>query len=217
MSDEEAEPLLKAGAIEEINQPFTGQIKPPPKLSSASTPFREKFNQLHAIAGDMKTEIHRLDGTIEERGQALQAIYAAKVTRADFLQYLKDDLRQRGEQFVQDLKSEFHAGRIPDLYFQFRNQEGRREAGATIAMKCLAGSAKNVDVMTEAGFFFYFGDLIAERFCDALDATGKVKFGETTIPISERRAQCKKLETEIAKLQFQRDAMTADMIEAGLV
>lgn len=212
LSEEVAAELLKSGSIEPINKPFDGKIKPQPPISNADSPFKKQLEQLHESARNAKAELHRFDGEIKQSERSLQAIYAEKVTRADFLAYLKDDFRQRSQQFVVNLRLDFLRV-LPNL--QFRNQECRLENGADIMLPFFSGKT-SLPGMTDEAYFFYFGDLIAERFCDAIDATGLVKWGETTVPIEERRAQCKKIEAEITALQVQRDALAADLDEAGL-
>jgi hypothetical protein len=68
--------------------------------------------------------------------------------------------------------------------------------------------------MTEEGFCFYFGDLIAERIGQAIKSD--MTWDNGVMPVAERKKLVAALDAEIADLRKKRNELAAELIDAGL-
>ena len=67
--------------------------------------------------------------------------------------------------------------------------------------------------MTPAALYWLFGEQIAERFGDALDA---LPWPDNAVPVAERRARMATIDAELERLIAYRDELAAELSAVGM-
>ena len=175
------------------------------------------LNDLKKAADSVKTDIKTLDEQIHALNGERESLMNSPVSREDFAAYVRADLAKRGELFQYRIKQfadhtgrgnaklnssfvaldrVFHGGRLQN--FPFMNGED-----------CFDGFAPSADA-----FFFYFGDLIAERFMAALDVVHDWPQGG--IPVADLRKRIAEIDHELDTLMTRRDELASQLLSVGI-
>lgn len=159
--------------------------------------------QLKSVANDLKGQIHELDERIQDAEQRRNLITQETVSKADFMIFLRADIRAKGKPFW---------GSLRPMIKNAPRQYPMLERGLTLPY--LTGNEFAPVVMTEEAAFFYLGDLIADRIERAISEDMEWPHG--VMPVSERRKLVAQIDAEILDLKEQRQELAAQLLEAGL-
>ena len=170
--------------------------------------LNKALSQLRQAAEQLTQEVARLDQHIAGLYAKRDALTSEPVTKADFLEYIRADLRKRAKRFAYTLR----AG-LKNVNKSFSSLERAKDDPAQlIHLPYLAEPGLPVDV-TEAAMFFYFEDVIVAGVSRQVDA---MPWPENAQTVSGRSEALAKLDAEIAALEKQRDALANELIDAGL-
>jgi hypothetical protein len=163
---------------------------------------------LRNAAEELLGEISALDTQTAECQRRRDAAASAAVSKQDYLTYIKADIERQGRIFAKQFAREVE-GRSRD----YGTLERNKQSGIGERLPYLTGRYAVPVPITEEAVFFYFGDLIAERLGDALDGVG---WPNDAMPAAQRAKLIAELEAEIASLKQRRDALAAQLTQAGL-
>jgi hypothetical protein len=158
-----------------------------------------------------------LDDEISTLNQERQGLLDAPVSRDEYATYVKADIAKRGELFARRING-------------FASHKGRGSARINTSFialeRALNGSGlQNIPFMngedcfdgfnpTPEAFYWYFGDLIADRFMAALDAVHDWPKGG--VPLVDRRNRIAELDQAIEKLVDRRDELVSQLNSVGI-
>lgn len=165
--------------------------------------FKKVFAQLKTITERLKSEIHELDALIADASKRREVIISTAVSKEDFIAYIRADIRDKGKRFWSGMRT---------LIEQRPKEYPALERG--IGLDYLSGAIRSPEIVPPSAFFFYFGDLIAERISRAIDED--LDWPNGTMPVTERKVIVAKIDAEIADLRKQRKELADQLIEAGL-
>jgi hypothetical protein len=168
--------------------------------------FKALVAEMKKSAADVRSKIKALDVEIEALNEERRAINAAPVSKADFMEYLRSDIQRR-------------AARMPLLLAQnltrsgesrnFENLERIDSRAGKQDIPYINGDSP-VDHVTlgDPAFFWYFGDLIAERFEQVVDG---LSWPADAMPVTQRRQRIKEIDSKIGSLTAQRNMLEMDL------
>lgn len=175
------------------------------------------LTKLKTVAESVKGEIQALDEQIGTLNQERQALVDAPVSRDEYAAYVKADVARRGELFLNRMR-------------MFAKGKGRGNAKfdpcfATLERVYEGGRLQNLPFMngedsfdgfnpSPEAFYWYFGDLIAERFMAALDAVHT--WPQAGIPLADRRRRIAEIDQVIDDLVTQRDELASQLMSVGI-
>lgn len=175
------------------------------------------LTELKKAAESVKTDIQTLDEQIHALNVEREGLMNSPVSREDFAAYVKADLAKRGELFQHRIK-------------QFAAHKGRGNAKLDSSFVALervfqAGRLQNFPFMngedcfdgfglSADAFFFYFGDLIAERFVAGLDVVHDWPQGG--IPVADLRKRIAEIDHELDTLLRRRDDLASQLLSVGM-
>jgi hypothetical protein len=170
--------------------------------------INKALETLRNAAEELLGEISALDTQISECQRRRDAIASATVSKADYMEYIKADIERQGRIFAKQIALEVEGKRR-----DYGTLERNKHSGIGERLPYLTGRYAVPVPITEEAVFFYFGDLIAERLGDALDGVG---WPNDAIPAAQRAKLIAELEAEIASLKQRRDALAAQLTQAGM-
>lgn len=179
--------------------------------------FTGLLDKLKKAAESIKGQIHSIDENISALNQERQALMDAPVSRDDYAAYVKADLARRGELFLSRMK-------------KFANGSGRGSAKldprfVTLERAYERGGLQNFPFMngedcfdgfnpSPEAFYWYFGDLIADRFMAALDPF--FVWPKECVPLEDRRKRIAEIDQEMDELVTRRDELASQLTNAGM-
>jgi septal ring factor EnvC (AmiA/AmiB activator) len=168
--------------------------------------FKALVAEMKKSAADVRSKIKALDAEIEELNEERQAINAAPVSKADFMEYLRSDIQRRAARMPQLLQQTF-AQREKSRNFEILERIDSR--GGKQDVPYINGDSP-VDHVTlgDHAFFWYFGDLIAERFEQVADG---LSWPADAMPVAQRRQRIKEIDSKIGSLSAQRNMLEMDL------
>ncbi len=172
--------------------------------------LKSALGQLKSVADNLLAEIGRIDAEIASRVAKRDALLAAPVSKAEFLTYVREDMRQKADYFAKNL------GRA--LVQQEKSlgamEAAGRHAAGNLNLYYLTGSFIPNGGISEGAMYFHFGDEMTKRVGTLIE---DIDWPEApSEPLDERRQLLVTLNDEIAALEVQRDDLASQMIEAGL-
>jgi hypothetical protein len=170
--------------------------------------INKALETLRNAAEELLGEISSLDTRIAECRRRRDAATAATVSKPDYMAYIKADIERQGRIFAKQFALEVRGKRR-----DYGTLERNKQSGIGERLPYLTGRYAIPVPITEEAFFFYFGDLIVERLGDALAG---VDWPDEAMPAAQRAKLIAELESEIATLTQQRDALAAQMTQTGL-
>lgn len=173
--------------------------------------------ELNKAAESVKTEIGALDEQISTLNRERQSLMDSPVSREDFAAYMKADLARRGELFQQRIKQfATHTGRgnaklTSSFVVLERAFQGRQLQNFPFmnGEDCFDGFQPSADA-----FYYYFGDLIAERFMAGLDAVHDWPQGG--LPVADIRKRIAEIDCELDDLVTRRDELASQLTGVGI-
>ena len=170
--------------------------------------LNKALSQLRRAAGQLTQEVTGLDQRIAELYAKRDILTSAPVNKADFLEYIRADLRKRAKRFAYTLS----VG-LKNANKSFSSlEQAKNNPAQLIHLPYLADPGLPVAV-TEEAMFFYFEDAIVAGVSRQVDA---MPWPENTQAVSGRSEAIAKLDAEIAALEKQRDALANELVSAGL-
>lgn len=162
-------------------------------------------------AGKVQEKIRELDGEIEALQRLRLQITEPTVSKADFMDYVREDIKRRAGRFPKMLKVRW-ANRHEFNVFDKMERLYNGAAGGLQAIPYLSGDVEKMDTGLEPpAFFWFFGSLIEERFAEAID---DLPWPENAMPVAERRERIKEIDAEISKLTSRRTTLQAQLKSA---
>lgn len=159
-------------------------------------------------AGAVREEIRKLDGEIEALQSLRRTITEPNVSKSDFMDYVREDIKRRGARFPIQLqvkwakKNEFNIfDRMERMYCG--------HAGGLQPIPYLSGDIEKMDTGLEpAAFFWFFGELVEERFAEAIN---DLPWPEDVMSVIERRERIKEIDAEINQVSIRRDDLRTQL------
>ena len=167
------------------------------------------ISQVRDAAKELKAKIAELDEQIAAAHHQRGLITAARVSKADFMAYIAEDIRRRGQSFARKIRYEAERG----VHEYGRLEQIMRADNGSLSYPYLTGQFGIPVAITDDAMYWYFADLMVKRLADALDT---LDWPEDAMPAVERKAALDKLDTEIKQLNQARDELASQLIEAGL-
>ncbi|KAB2928805.1 MAG: hypothetical protein F9K30_00215 [Dechloromonas sp.] len=175
------------------------------------------LGKLKKVAESVKTEIQALDEQINQLNHERQALIDAPVSRADYAAYVKADISRRCGPFLNQLRRFARGGKTSgaNLNLSFGALERVHNAGQSQQFPYMNGDECFDGFNISPGaFYWYFGDLIAERFMDAMDTAHA--WQEGGMPIDERRKRIAEIDQQMDELISKRDELASQLTSAGI-
>lgn len=168
------------------------------------------MNQLSAAAKDLKQQVVAIDRQILTCQKQRDTLTSAPVSKADFLNYLKADMRRKYEHsyFLDTLKR-----RLGSMSREFGALENIDKHGGSQQVAYLTGDAASAVIIKDEAIFFYFEDVILGRISSLLDGES---WSESAVPVEERKALIADLDKQIISLKQDRKKLTDQLVAAGL-
>lgn len=159
-------------------------------------------------AGAVREEIRKLDGKIEALQSLRRTITEPPVSKNDFMDYVREDIKRRSARFPRQLQAKW-ANKKEFNIFDRMERMYSGHAGGLQPIPYLSGDIEKMDTGLEpAAFFWFFGELIEERFAEALN---DLPWPEDAMPVAERRERIKGIDAEINKVSIRRDGLRAQL------
>lgn len=169
--------------------------------------LKQALKQLRSARDSLIAEINALDSQIAERHAARSALTSGPVSKADFLEYVRSDMKRRARFFVQGLMRAVAS--VPKDYGRL---ERLHKTGAKLNIPYLTGAQSPLE-MSEGAVYFYFGDAMVDRLEIELDA---LDWPESIATATERAPLIAAIDAEIEALNQQREDLAASLVDAGL-
>lgn len=168
------------------------------------------INQLSAVAKDLRQQVVAIDRQILACQKQRDTLTSAPISKADFLNYLKADMRRKYENsyFLDTLKR-----RLGNMSREFGVLENTDKHGISQQVAYLTGDANSAAIIKDEAIFFYFEDVILGRISSLLDGE---KWAESAVPVEERKVLITDLDGQINYLQQDRKKLTDQLVAAGL-
>ena len=174
------------------------------------------LGKLKKVAESVKGEIQALDVQIETLNQKRQELMDAPVSRDDYVTYVNADIAKRGEPFLNRMR-QFASGKgrgSAKMSQSFAPLERGLQAGFHPFPFMNGEDYFDGFNLSPEAFYWYFGDLIANRFMAALDAVHN--WDEGGMPIAERRTRIAEIDRQLEELVDKRDTLASQLISVGI-
>jgi len=184
----------------------------------AKDDFKGLFAKLKTAAVGIKAEIAEIDNRVSVLQAEREVLTDASVSKEDFMTYVREDIARRGQLYVHRIKgfAKGNARGNAKLNPSFSHLEHAFQNNRLQGFPFMNGEDAFDGFNPSAdAFYWYFGDLIAERFCAALDLVHD--WPTSSIPVEERRKQIAAIDDELDSLIEKRDSLAAELINAGMV
>ncbi len=159
-------------------------------------------------AGKVQEKIRELDGEIEALRNLRRSITEPLVSKADFMDYVREDISRRANRFPKMLKVRWANKHEFNVFDKMERLYGGA-AGGLQAIPYLSGDIEKMDTALEApAFFWFFGGLIEERFAEAIN---DLPWPEDSMPVAERRERIREIDAEIGELTRRREGLQAQL------
>lgn len=211
LSEDEAKDLLQIGGIEPRSKPFDKAIrKSAPDVQTQDGELRSLLAAVHQAADAVLVKIRKADEEISTLEAERTSLTDAPVSRDDFMAYVRADIERRGAPYKHTL------GHWKDKWFKniFARWEHFEQEGQHQGIPYLnAEVPHSFAEMTPAALYWLFGEQIAERFGEALDA---LPWPDNAVPVAERRARMATIDAELERLIAYRDELAAELSAVGM-
>jgi len=165
-------------------------------------------SQLKTAANELLGRVADIDRQIGELAKRRDALTMGVVSKDDYLEYLRINLKRRGERFGRAIAKNLNQGSRNFSRLERELDAGEGFFGANLLTEF------NVSVpITEEAVFFYFGETVIDRLGAALDA---LEWPADAVPVAERRTLIATIERDNAELNRQRDKLVAMLADAGI-
>lgn len=167
------------------------------------------LSKLSAAANDLKGQVIEIDRSILACQKQRDTLTSAPVSKSDFLEYLKYDIRRKYDNsyFLQTLKK-----RLGGVTKDFGALEMAKN-GSGLYFSYLNIDSVSPDVIRDEAVFFYFEEVILSRISTLLDND---VWPDDAISVTDRKELISGLDAQIAKLKNDRKNLTDQLSAAGM-
>lgn len=174
---------------------------------------KDLLSQLRSAAEVIKQQIHEADRKIEVLLVEREALCEARLTKEDFMAYIRNDIQRRAMTYAVRLKNAERKKRFT-FGVSFSQLERNEKAFNTQPLPYLDGEDYSDGSSIHPGALYWiFGDQIEKRFSDALD---QFDWPEGGLSLEERRARLEAIDQELETLNAERDNLANDLMSAGM-
>lgn len=170
------------------------------------------IEKVKAATAALKQEIQSLDSEIAELERRREDVNSAPLSKADVMAYVRGEIARRGEFYRDRIRMNFKRRASESL--AFGRLESIRNAGRAIDFPFATGEfdLEGAELKPYA-LFWYFGDLIADRFSLALDV---LDWPQDSLPVADRRKAMDEIDSRVDDLVTKRDALANDLNRLGV-
>lgn len=175
----------------------------------SKTEVKGLISELRNAAGIIKNQIHAIDQRIEALFIEKEQLEEVPLTKEDFMFYVRQEIKRRAENYKRRLKYHSHKTGFP-----FNFSYPILENNPHLALPFLG--TENIHVRNsfeESAIYWMFGDLIEQRFAEAID---QFNWPEASVSIDERRQRIAEIDAELAQLEEERDNLASDLMDTGM-
>lgn len=215
LTDDQADGLLASGIVELEHRPFSTDSLTSLKqldtraLEDETGKLSDAFSQLRDAAGVLTGEVQALDKQIAEIRAQRSAIALGHVSKADYLNYLRESFRRRGANYERYMLKAFQ-GRARGYEFMESAMSGDWRG---LILPFLHGDSLDGSAIAEGAIYYLFGEIMVQRFSTLLDG---LDWPDKAMPLAARGEALQVLSAELATVEARRDELCAHLEAAGL-
>ena len=170
--------------------------------------IKKLVSQIKSAANEVLGQVAELDNQIGELTAQRAKLTDSAVSKQDYFDFLAAKLKQNGDFFKDQIQRQ-----IEKSEHSYGHMEYIKRSNSVLGIDLLRGDFIGNVLMTEAAFCFYFGDMMVQRLADEFDG---LDWPKDAVPVKERAQLITALDAEIAGLKQKREALTGQLIEAGI-
>jgi hypothetical protein len=169
------------------------------------------LSQLRTAAGAIKAQIHEADSQIAALNEQRRALTDAPVSKSDFMAYVRADIERRAVSYRSRMKLWERNYKFPFSFTQLERTHTREDLQP---FPYLDGETPHNGGELDAGaLYWHFGDLLAERFSNALDS---LQWPADVVSVADRRLQIAEIDAKLKELNAKREEWANDLISSGM-
>ncbi|MDP2829203.1 MAG: hypothetical protein Q8O37_11425 [Sulfuricellaceae bacterium] len=168
------------------------------------------IEQIKKAAKELKAKVAEIDTSIDIAQVELASVKDARITRAEFMELVKEDIRRKGLLFASGLKQET-AKRLGTSYFS--HDAAMKRPDWSLSIPYLTGMHGVPVEVVDGALYWYFPDIISARFEVAIS---DMDWPDSDMPTAAKRELIRSIEGRIKALRTERDTLTDELIQAGL-
>ncbi len=170
--------------------------------------------ELRSAAETIKKKINEADQRIEELLNERENISESRLSKEDFMQYVRKDISRRASVYPLRMKKLAMNSGFP-FSMNFSHLERIDASGNAMSFPYLDGEESRDGALLHPGaLYFIFGDLIEKRFSDALD---QFDWPENSMSLDDRRKRITEIDQQLEKLNEERDSLASDLMSTGMM
>ena len=169
------------------------------------------LSQLRTAAGAIKAQIHEADSQITALNEQRRTLTDIPVSKSDFMEYVRADIQRRAVSYQYQMAKWARNNKFP---FSFAQLERAHILENLQPFPYLDGETPhNEGEIAPGALYWHFGELIAERFSDALD---KFDWAADLVSVADRRRQIAEIDAKLQEIHAKRDELSNDLISSGM-
>lgn len=162
-------------------------------------------------AGAVRSQIQTLDDEIKGLHEQRQSITGLPVSKSDFMEYVREDIRRRSKVYPMMIKKKWGNKAPFNSFEQLERVSGGHGVGLQ-GFPYLNWDLESMEFKLEpAAFYWYFSEVIQERFELAIQ---DFNWPTETMPVAERRQRIEAIDAQISDLISRRDVLKAQLRSA---
>lgn len=168
--------------------------------------FKALVAKVKKSAEEVRSKIQTLDAEIAALNETRKAINDAPVSKSDYMEYLRADIARMAARMPLVIKEKW----ARDGSFQkYEMLERIHSRSGSLPIPYINGETHGTSVeLGPSAFYWYFGDLIAERFDRVLD---EVEWPQDAMPVADRRKRIAEIDSKIDELSRRRNMLESNL------
>jgi chorismate mutase len=159
-------------------------------------------------ADAVRSQIRTLDEEIKGLHEQRQTITAHPVSKADFMEYVREDIRRRSKVYPMMIKKKWGDKQPFNNFDKLERTNGGHGEGLQ-GFPYLNWDLENMEFKLEpAAFYWYFSEVIQERFELAIQ---DFDWPAESMPVAERRQRIEAIDAQISDLISRRDGLKGQL------
>jgi hypothetical protein len=171
--------------------------------------LKQLADKLRKSVAEITGQVEAIDAQIEECQSRRSAINNGRVSKDDYLFYVRESLRRKGDVCAQRARKHVKEDKAKEFVSLERVMKNNVNG---LFIPVLSWDYTTPGITDEA-LCFYFGDIIVDKLSVALEG---LDWPADAIPASERVAMISHIDGEIEELIKKRDVVFSKLQEAGL-
>jgi hypothetical protein len=164
--------------------------------------------QVRTAADAVRSQIQTLDDEIKGLHEQRRAITEPPVSKADFMEYVREDIRRRSKVYPMMIKKKW-GNKQPFNNFERLERTNDGHGDGLQGFPYLNWDLENMEFRQEpAAFYWYFAEVIKERFELAIQ---DFDWPTEAMPVAERRQRTEEIDTQISDLIGRRDGLKGQL------